>query len=47
MILGKPANLRLAALVIAALVGDNDAKTGDGEPRDLTAPAIPKFRIAM
>src|ERR1700730_4745728 len=37
----------LAALVVAALIGEDDTKTGLGERRDLIAPAVPKFRKPM
>ena len=37
----------LAAQVIAALVGDDDAKARRGQRFDLPAPAIPEFREAV
>src|SRR5712692_7001187 len=36
-----------AAEVIAALIGDDDAKSGGGQRLDLPVPAIPKFREAV
>ena len=37
----------LAAGVVAALVGNDDAKSGGGERLDLFVPGIPEFREAM
>ena len=37
----------LAAGVVAALVGDDDAKAGGGERLDLLVPGIPEFGEAM
>jgi hypothetical protein len=38
---------RFAAEVVAALVGDNDAKAGGGERLDLFVPGIPEFGEAV
>jgi len=35
---------RLAAFVVAALIGNDDAEAGGGERLDLSVPGIPKFR---
>jgi hypothetical protein len=37
----------LAAFVVAALIGNDDAKTGGGERLDLFVPGVPEFREAM
>ena len=37
----------LAAGVVAALVGDDDAEAGGGERLDLSVPGIPEFGEAM
>jgi len=38
---------RLAAFVVAALIGNDDAEAGGGERLDLFVPRIPKFREAV
>lgn len=38
---------RLAALIVAALVGNDDAEAGGGERFDLLVPGIPEFREAV
>ena len=38
---------RFSAEVVAALVGDDNAKSGGGQRLDLLSPAIPKFREAV
>src|SRR5260370_42449419 len=38
---------RFAALVVAALVGDDDAETGRSQRLNLFVPSIPKFRKAV
>ena len=45
-LIGAP-TLRLAALIIAALIGNGDAKTGFRERSDLGSPAVPKFGKSM
>src|ERR1700674_3453838 len=39
--------LWLAALIKAALVGDDDTQTCFGKRRDLVTPAVPEFRKSM
>ena len=42
-----PPILRLAALIVAALIGNGDTKTGFRERSDLGSPAVPKFGKSM